>query len=53
MTDKKDNESKEAPHPKNNEELKKILAEIEELGGPKKGTTKHGDWSIDSRAYDF
>ena len=58
MLDKKiikelEEQNKNVPHPKNNEELKKILEGIEEIGGPKEGTTKHGDWSVKGRVSDF
>ena len=46
-------QNSDKPHPKNNEELQKILSEIEEIGGPKQGTTKHGDWSLNGRVSDF
>jgi hypothetical protein len=46
-------ENKNKPHPKNNEELQKILEKIEEKGGPKAGTTKFGDWSLNGRTTDF
>ena len=46
-------ENKNKPHPKNNAELQKILAEIKEIGGPQQGTTKHGDWSVKGRVSDF
>ncbi len=46
-------ENANSPHPKNNDELKKILEGIEEIGGPKEGTTKHGDWSVKGRVSDF
>lgn len=46
-------DKKEIPHPKNKEELEKILNSIEEIGGPKEGTTKHGDWSLKGRVSDF
>ena len=42
-----------APHPKDNEEQEKILSDIKEVGGPKDGTTKHGDWSLNGKAVDF
>jgi len=41
------------PHPKDNEELQKILSEIEEIGGAKQGTIEHGDWSLNGKAVDF
>ena len=58
MLDKKiikelEEQNKNVPHPKNNEELHKILEGIEEIGGPKEGTTKHGDWSVKGRVSDF
>ena len=43
----------QAPHPKDNKELKEILESIEEFGGPKEGTTEHGDWSLKGRVSDF
>lgn len=43
----------EVPHPKDDEELRKILESVEEIGGPKDGTTKHGDWSLKGRVSDF
>ncbi len=43
----------QVPHPKNNEELEEILSKIKEIGGPKEGTTKHGDWSVKGRVSDF
>ncbi len=46
-------ENKNKPHPKNNEELQKILESTEEIGGPKEGTTKFGDWSLKGRVSDF
>lgn len=46
-------EKQEAPHPKTEEELQKILSQIKEIGGPKDGTTKHGDWSVKGRVSDF
>ncbi len=46
-------ENKNSPHPKNDAELKKILEGIEEVGGPKEGTTEHGDWSLKGRVSDF
>ncbi|MDX1949324.1 MAG: DUF1674 domain-containing protein [Rickettsiales bacterium] len=51
MTEKQ--EKKEAPHPKNNKELEEILSKIPEIGGPKHGTTKFGDWSNKGRVSDF
>lgn len=49
----KDSNKSEAPHPKSEEELKKILENTKELGGGKKGTTKFGDWSLDGKVVDF
>lgn len=49
----KENIEKEVPHPKSEEELKKILEETEEFGGPKDGTTKYGDWNAKGKAVDF
>ncbi len=43
----------EVPHPKNDEELQEILDKTKEFGGGKKGTIKHGDWSLDGKAVDF
>ncbi len=45
--------NKNVPHPKNNEELEKILEKTEEIGGPSEGVTKHGDWSLKGRVSDF
>jgi|GEM_PF-3391644 len=47
------NKKTEAPHPKDNDELEKILAKTKEVGGGKKSTTEHGDWSLDGKAVDF
>lgn len=43
----------EAPHPKNDEELQKILDSIEEIGGPKKGKVIGNNWVSDGRECDF
>ncbi len=48
-----ENQNKESPHPKNNDELQEILSKIPEIGGPKTGTTKFGDWSNKGRVSDF
>ncbi len=53
MIKKIEAENKNSPHPKNNEELKKILAETKEIGGPVEGTTEFGDWSVKGRVSDF
>ena len=41
------------PHPKNDAELQEILEKTKELGGPKEGTTKFGDWSKNGKAIDW
>jgi hypothetical protein len=46
-------ENKRSPHPKDNAEIEKILAETKEIGGPSVGVTKHGDWSLKGRVSDF
>ena len=50
--DKNKNSQQQAPHPKNEEELKKILESVDEIGGPKKAKVGK-NWVVDGRECDF